>query len=373
MENTTTNNEMALLWFAGLFFGILIIVGIAMYLSERFKDINYAKMELCRAYDKDEYRYWRRELTICRLTIIPFMSYERAKRIVRFFSRGRHAKKENRNDGLTSLLLPSFLGITICAVCLAGGTFAWFTASQTTATQTITAANYKINTSVKIKDSENIINPSQNGIYELKANDAGYQVVLDATESTATTGYCVLELGNTKIYTQQFPSQKYSEKAITIYLDIKEDTTLTIISQWGTSASEEKKFLNGDTYTYGATEPTSTTNKEEKIEQGTTEQTTETTGTDIYTVVSGDTLTSIANKYNTIVDKLMAYNELTSTNIQVGQKIKIPSTDYEIAKAETTATTVQENEQTTTEQDTVSTEQTGNITESDNTISNILN
>ncbi len=369
MENTTTNNEMTLFLFAGLFFAFLIIVGIAMHLSERFKDINYAKMELCRAYVEDEYRYWRRELTICRLLIIPFITYDTAKKIVRFFSRGKHAKKENRNDGLTGLLLPSFLGIMICAVCLACGTFAWFTASQTTATQNITAANYKIKATVSVDTVEQI---SNNGVYNLKANTI-YSVRLDSSDSTATTGYGILELGDTKIVTQQFPSQDYIERTITVFLDIKEDTTLKIIAQWGTSTSKEKKFLNGDTYTYGVAEPTSTTNTEKEIEQGTTEQTTENTDADIYTVVSGDTLSGIANKYKTTVEKLKVYNKLSTTTIRVGQEIKIPPADYEIPKAETTSTTVEEDEQIPTESDTTATEQTSNTTESNSIISNTSN
>lgn len=368
LENTTADLDITLIWFAGLFFGILIIVGISMYLSERFKDINYVKMELCRAYDEDEYRYWRRELTICRLLIIPFMNYETAKKIVRFFSRGKHHKPKEK-DNVFAMLMPSLLGIAICAVCLVGGTFAWFTATQSTATQNITAANYEIKATVSVDTVEQI---SNNGVYNLKANTV-YTVMLDSSDSTATTGYCILELGDTKIVTQQFPSQDYIKRSITVSLDIKEDTTLKIIAQWGTSTSKEKKFLNGDTYTYGVAEPTSTTNKEEEIEHGTTEQTTENTDSDIYTVVSGDTLSGIASKYKTTAEKLKAYNNLTSNTIQVGQKLNIPPADYEIPKAETTSTTVQENEQTTTEQDTVSTEQTGNITESDNTISNISN
>ncbi len=370
MENTTTNNEMALFLFAGLFFAFLIIVGIAMYLSERFKDINYAKMELCRAYDKDEYRYWRRELTICRLLIIPFMSYDTAKKIVEFFSRGKHAKKENRNDGLTSLLLPSFLGIMICAVCLAGGTFAWFTASQSTSTQVIQAANYSVITSVN-DGTKNI--DSENDIYSLEAGKP-YKVTIEANGS-ATTGYCIIKLGTEELHTEQFPTKDNADKntiEFTIYVDT--ETTMEIIAQWGTSTKPiDSKVEDGGTYTHGDAEPIATTNTEEEIEQGTTEQTTENTDADIYTVVSGDTLSGIATKYNTSIEKLVAYNKLADTNIQAGQKLKIPPAYYEIPKAETTSTTVEEDEKIPTEADATATEHKNNITESDNTISNISN
>lgn len=46
----------------------------------------------------------------------------------------------------------------------------------------------------------------------------------------------------------------------------------------------------------------------------------------VYTVVSGDTLSAIACKYNTTYQKLAEYNGISNPNlINVGQKIKIPN------------------------------------------------
>lgn len=44
----------------------------------------------------------------------------------------------------------------------------------------------------------------------------------------------------------------------------------------------------------------------------------------IYTVVSGDNLYSIAKKYNTTVDAIKRYNNLISNLLSIGQRIKIP-------------------------------------------------
>ena len=44
----------------------------------------------------------------------------------------------------------------------------------------------------------------------------------------------------------------------------------------------------------------------------------------IYTVVSGDTLITIGKKYHTTAAAIRSYNNLTTDNIKVGQKLKIP-------------------------------------------------
>lgn len=46
-----------------------------------------------------------------------------------------------------------------------------------------------------------------------------------------------------------------------------------------------------------------------------------------YIVKSGDSLYSIAKKYNTTVYELMKYNNLTSNLLSIGQVLKIPATD----------------------------------------------
>ena len=45
---------------------------------------------------------------------------------------------------------------------------------------------------------------------------------------------------------------------------------------------------------------------------------------DVYTVIAGDTLYSIARKFNTTVNELIDLNNLTSTILSIGQTLKIP-------------------------------------------------
>ena len=59
---------------------------------------------------------------------------------------------------------------------------------------------------------------------------------------------------------------------------------------------------------------------------------------DYYTVKNGDTLYSIAFKYNTTVDKIKTLNNLDSNTLSIGELIKIPSTEnnvYIVKKGDT--------------------------------------
>ncbi len=49
-----------------------------------------------------------------------------------------------------------------------------------------------------------------------------------------------------------------------------------------------------------------------------------------YIVKSGDSLYSIARKYNTTVNDLMKYNNLTSNLLSIGQTLKIPTSESTI-------------------------------------------
>lgn len=49
------------------------------------------------------------------------------------------------------------------------------------------------------------------------------------------------------------------------------------------------------------------------------------TGETIYTVQAGDSLYKIAQRYNTTVSAIASYNNLTSNELQIGQRLRIPS------------------------------------------------
>ena len=106
------------------------------------------------------------------------------------------------------------------------------------------------------------------------------------------------------------------------------DSLYSIANKYGLTVSELKNLNNLTTNTL-------TIGQVLKIKPTATTQPTSTT---TYTVKSGDTLYSIANKYNTNITTLKNLNNLTSNLLSIGQVIKVPSTTDGTTTSNTTYT-----------------------------------
>ncbi len=208
-------------------FGVLFLLFLLLDMKDRFEDIGYVKAEINRAYGEREYRHWRKELHTLYWCLIPGLTPRRVESLRKLFYRGKYCKPKEK-DPIFSMLMPSLLGIAVCSVCLAGSTFAWFTASQSTATQTLRAANYEV--SARIQSGETELD-AVNGNFSLEEGE--YTVALTAG-GDANTGYCVLNFDGTKVYTDQIPQGG----AMTFTLKVDGVTTLKIAAVWGTYAGE---------------------------------------------------------------------------------------------------------------------------------------
>ena len=123
---------------------LLIVIKLAQFVNHFSHEKQYLLTEMHRAADYNEYRYWRRELRCHYLCLIPFVNERNVMGLYhRLYHRPRHAEKK-RSDGLSHLLAPSVIGACICAVCLCGASWAWFTASSSAGTAKIQAASYTV-------------------------------------------------------------------------------------------------------------------------------------------------------------------------------------------------------------------------------------
>ncbi len=351
------NTALLLLALLGGGIGLLLIAAAVKYLVAFYSEIKYVKMEMRRAYDWDEYVYWRRELRALRWCIIPGMTVDRVKAIKRniksLFIRGKYEKKKEKNDGFISMLLPSVLGICLCAVCLVGGTFAWFTASNDVSTQTIVAADYSISHKV---------NGIEATVYDLTASKT-YEITLTAN-GTAKTGYAILRYGKLDgedaKYNEVHTQAVSVDDTVTIKVKPDADCQLQIIAQWGSSTQGEnalKAWNETDDTVYplnvpgtiivsnGSTTQETEGNEEKDSTTETTVPDADTTETETtlnpteYTVKSGDSLSKIADMYGTSVKRLAAYNGIEDpSKIYPGQVINIPPADWKIPETTTEET-----------------------------------
>ena len=220
----------------------------------------------------------------------------------------KHAKTNDEN--IRHLLVPSFLGILLCMVCLAGTTWAWFTASISTPPQSIATANYKINVTV---NGETVTAQKQliaNREYEIKLVAGG--------TANEFGGYCIVKGGENPLYSEQLlPGNTLSFKFTP---SVTADYTFDAV--WGVY-SQKPDITNGCIIGQGTVTHHVLTNSE--LQQNSVGQ------QDVYIVQEGDSLWKIAQEHNTTVEKLAMYNAIDQNAIlQIEQKIKIPPQNYEI-------------------------------------------
>ena len=174
---------------------LLALVKLICFFREFNDEKRYILLEMHRAEDYDEYRYWRRELRCHYLCLIPFVTERNVSKVYRFlFRRSIRSEKEKRSDGLLAILAPSAVAVCICAVCLCGVSWAWFTASVETGAAAIHSAVFRIE-NVHITPnggSALTLSADKNGNYTAEVLEPNtYALSFDAAQdNTSAKGYC---------------------------------------------------------------------------------------------------------------------------------------------------------------------------------------
>lgn len=139
----------------------------------------------------------------------------------------KHAKPTD--DNILRMILPSIVGIMFCMICLAGTTWAWFSASIQPRPQTIKAANYDIEVSVKNESGDLV-----SAVQPLEAGQA-YKITLTASGTADKVGgYCIVGGGGKELYTDTLlPGEKL------VFTFAPDQTAVyTFTSVWGSYSGE---------------------------------------------------------------------------------------------------------------------------------------
>ena len=111
--------------------------------------------------------------------------------------------KNTEERSILRMLCPSLLGIMVCLICLAGMSWAWFTAGVQSQS-TITAGSYTLNETVKVRtsgtsaDSADVaktgaLPKDADGTYALDEKTQ-YVVTLKPSAALKSGGYCILKI-----------------------------------------------------------------------------------------------------------------------------------------------------------------------------------
>lgn len=153
-------------------------------------------------------------------------------------SGGKRMQKEKHSDNIVHILAPSVLGLCICAVCLCGMSWAWFTASTAASATTIRSATLQIE-GVKLDDKD--LTSDGNGRYTItkQLTENSYTLSFKATDSsTATKGFCKISIkigdsAETSYYTEDIADKIAHTVTITVNNISNEDVTITVEPIWG--------------------------------------------------------------------------------------------------------------------------------------------
>lgn len=116
--------------------------------------------------------------------------------------------------------------ILVCVFAMSFTAFAFFTSDATSSVNPIQAASFEVDTFVDSAPVDLIGTLDGEHIITLTVKDT----------STATTGYCVVTIGNNQYITQQFVRGENGLNTITITVKLKNPTDVVIETRWGTSA-----------------------------------------------------------------------------------------------------------------------------------------
>ena len=228
-------DEFVLILFPVVFTVIFVLIArLASFLKHFAVKTRCICREMDHADSYEDYRKWRGELRCHYLMLIPFVNRKNVMCVYRrIFHKGDLANKKERRDSLAPLLLPSILGVCVCTICVCGMTWAWYSASVRAPAQKMTGAYYEVHVvSVKAETSGQEITPEGGG-YKLEGK-ISYTVTLSAEGTVQKCGgYCLIECGGTKLYTQTFKSND----EIIVKLTPPVAGTYTFTGVWGSLPS----------------------------------------------------------------------------------------------------------------------------------------
>ena len=226
--------------FAFLFF----MFRLCEYIVRFNRETKYIVLGMNNAENDGEYRRWRKELHCHYLCLIPFVTKKNAERVYsHMIYRPGHIQKQSGGDGFFHLLAPSVIGICICAVCLCGASWAWFSSATSVGTANIKSAAYSVSVFATQGQTE-IQSAEGKGTMTLSLPANGTYDIVIVPGGTAQNGYCKIGFEGREYYTVKLADGD-DPINFTVYTGSETGQTLTVTPVWGICTAEGQKIGNG--------------------------------------------------------------------------------------------------------------------------------
>lgn len=162
----------------------------------------------------------------------------------RLFHKSKHGENTTKDCSIYRILAPSVLAVCICAFCLCGTSWAWFTTSAITGTTSIQTPTYALAYQIGEEGeatelgSEAKITVPENG---------SYRITLSAAGTAGATGYCSVKIGDSEApdYTAQITTGAEGTAVFTFTVNATADTEITLTPAWGTYSGTATIQNNG--------------------------------------------------------------------------------------------------------------------------------
>lgn len=223
------NGIIAIITFSATAAAVLAIVWLIGFIRRFNSDTEYYFWKMETADTKMEKRRWRREIRCHYLCLIPFVNNRNVAKLYNRIYRKKIAAEaaedaEKTSVNITNILLPSLVGIFICAACLCKVSWAWFTSSTATSATTVRSASFSID-DISMTQNGHTIAPDAERKFSLDAGNYTLSFKKSA-DSTSENGFCII----TVIRNNDSAATPYYTCNITdsFNLTIKTDTAITI-------------------------------------------------------------------------------------------------------------------------------------------------
>ncbi len=232
---------------------------------------------------------------------------------------------------LFRMIFAAIVVILLCLPSMCYTAYAVYTSNAVSSANKITAADFSA--SVTITDAFGAaadVTTADDRVFYANLPAGTYGITLTPAGSVETGFFLLNAEGSAAQYHTQQISENGQKCEITFTLVLATRAQVRLEAHWGTSfhygypgEGSSLYIRNTDEVNLPGSGEMAAADEAEDLADTTPDET-------VYVVQIGDTMESIADQYATAVERIMAYNALTSAEVAAGQELKIPPSDWEI-------------------------------------------